>query len=277
MPGPPPIPPVPASPPPVPPLLVMCPKCKNFSSGNYCYHCGAPLHEEDSGHDPFVSFATSFLNIGNIRNWLTMFFTILPKPAANTIRLYKEVRFESALKFMEFSFGFYTLLTAGKITFIALGERISKQPMWKDIFSEIIFLLFAIAGYMITLKLFYWFASKRYGHKNKRDYIKMYCLSAGFLLPAMAIAYYITGGLILNSIDFELPIMLLVFKAIILMALGISSLIYGTICWKYFWNAPNQKVFALLLWGGLLSFIICFIVLVAIFWSLDIDLVPTQR
>ncbi|MEI9946587.1 MAG: zinc ribbon domain-containing protein [Chitinophagaceae bacterium] len=264
-------PPPPLSSPPQPPALVMCPKCHQLSPGNFCSHCGTSLKEDaESIKDPFLSFATSFLNIDNFRHYLKIFFTIFPRPAANTIKLHKVIAFESAMKFMEYSVALYTLLSASKIVFITLGNRISEQALWKDVLVEIMYLLYAVGCYLITLKLFYYFASRKYGKKDKREYIKMYCLFAGFLLPIMGIIYYAVG-------DFISPQALhgsagfLVVKFALSMALGISSLVYGFFCWKYFWNAPDQKVVALLLWAGLISFVSGFILLVIIFWSLNLD------
>jgi hypothetical protein len=248
-----------------PTVVIPCPRCGKMGSGNYCSYCGADLHQQpEKERDPFFSFATNFLNIDNIGQYLKILITILRNPRTNTIEMYKKIPFEAAVKFMEYSVAFYTLCTASNFTFRVFSERIAHDKRWVELVSEITYLLFIVGGYLITLKLFYRFASKRYGAKNKQEYVKLYCVYAGFLIPFIGIIYFFTGIPINDHISVAGFIVNFVF--------GVASMVYSYYIWQYFWGGPGNKVFALLSFAGVISFASLFILRVIIFASLDIDL-----
>jgi hypothetical protein len=252
-------------------LVVPCPGCGRMSAGNFCTHCGANLRQSpQKDKDPFIAFATGFLNLKNIWRYFRLYFKILSSPVVNTIKIYNEISFESSIKFMEVSVAFYTMVTASKLVFITLGEHLLKQTLWKEIFSEILYLVFVAGGYFITLKLFYRFASKRWGKKNKHDYVKMYCLFAGFLLPLSGILYYISGGPV-ATLSANPSVVFFIVRVILNLALAIGSLFYSFHIWQYFWGGPGNRVLAMLLLAGLVSLVTGFAVLVIIFASLNID------
>ncbi len=255
-----------------PTIVVPCPRCGQMGSGNFCNHCGANMRvatEKDT--DPFFAFASGFFNLKNFQRYLQLYFRMLSSPVANTIKAYKVISFENALKFLQLSVAFYTLLTAGKVLYTRVIEKVTKEPLWREVFSEAFYLIAIVGGYLILLKFFYMFASKRWGKQDKHDYVKMYCLFAGFVLPLQGIFFYLTGKFLISpnpravsSLD--------IIRIILNIGFSASVLIYASFIWQYFWKAPGNKVVSMLLWAALLSFIICFVAIILVFSSLNIDL-----
>jgi hypothetical protein len=171
---------------------------------------------------------------------------------------------------MEISLGFYTMVTASKIIFITLGEHLLKQSLWKELFAEILYLVFTVGVYFITLKLFYRFAAKRWGKKNKHDYVRMYCLFSGFLLPLSGILYYISGAPVI-WLTADPSVFFIIFRVLLNLAMAIGSLVYGYHIWQYFWGGPGNKVLAMLLLAGGISLVAGFTVIIIVFASLNID------
>ena len=248
-----------------PTVVVPCPRCGQMGSGNFCNYCGADLHQSpEKNKDPFIAFASGFLNLKNFRRYFQLYFRLLAAPVANTINAYNVISFENSMKFMQMSVAFHTLVTVGKITFTTLGERVAKDKVWQDILAEVSYLIFTVGGYLILLKFFYLLASRRWGKKDKQDYVKMYCLFAGFLLPLTGIFYYLLGRLFASTVS--------VFSVVLNIGLGTATLLYAFYIWQYFWKAPGNKVVAVLLTAALITFLILFPILSIVLWKLDINL-----
>jgi hypothetical protein len=255
-----------------PTVVVPCPRCGQMGSGNFCNHCGADLRSyPERDKDPFAAFASGFLNLKNFQRYLQLYFRLLSAPVANTIKAYDVISFENAVKFLQMSVAFYTLVTASNILFITLGEHLIKQRLWKEIFAEAFYLIVVVGGYLILLNFFYLFASRRWGKKDKHDYVKMYCLFAGFVLPLTAIVYYLSGGPFVSMSTGKISFFV-VLRVLLNIGLSTATLLYAYYVWQYFWKAPGLKVVSMLLWAALISFIICFAAIIVVFSSLDIDL-----
>jgi hypothetical protein len=247
-----------------PTVVVPCPACGRMGSGNYCSSCGADLRKPVKAIDPYLEFADGLINFRNIWHYLKLLTRIIPHPIVNTIRLYNELSFGDAIKFMEYSVTFYIFCNASTVAFRAITNRYLGNNLLGEIFSQALFLIYVGLSYYILLRLFYRFASKRYGSRNKKDYIKMYCLFAGFLLPLTALLNYVTGSV------FSLNLSL--FSAILSITAGILTMVYGYYVWGYFWKAPGPKVFSLLLVAFLISFVISSTTYLLIHAILNIDL-----
>ena len=255
-----------------PTVVVPCPRCGQMGSGNFCNYCGADLHQiPEKNKDPFIAFASGFFNLKNLRRYFQLYFRLLAAPVANTIKTYNVISFDNSMKFLQISVAFYTLVTASKITFITLSERTVKQALWREVLAEVFYLIFMVGGYLILLKFFYLFASKRWGKKDKHDYVKMYCLFAGFLLPLTGILYYLSGGPFVTPAPPGKTGFFDVFRVILGIGFSTAALLYGQYIWEYFWKAPGLKVVQMLLWAALISFIICFTTIAVVFASLRID------
>jgi len=255
-----------------PTVVVPCPRCGQMGSGNFCNHCGANMHaapEKDT--DPFFEFASGFFSLKNIQRYLQLYFRMLTAPVGNTIKAYKVISFENALKFLQLSVAFYTLLTAGKVFYSRVIEKVTKEPLWREVFTETFYLIAIVGGYLILLKFFYMFASKRWGKKDTHDYVKMYCLFAGFALPLQGIFFYLTAKFLTSSNPRELNARDVI-RIILNIGFSTSVLLYASYIWQYFWNAPANKVVSMLLWAALLSFVICFVAIVLVFMIFNIDL-----
>jgi hypothetical protein len=255
-----------------PTIVVPCPRCGQMGSGNFCNYCGANMHvaaEKDT--NPFFAFASGFFNLKNIKRYLQLYFRMLAAPVGNTIKAHKVISFENALKFLQLSVAIYTLLTAGKILYAKVIENMTKEPLWNEVLTEVFYLIAIVCGYLILLKFFYMFASRRWGKKDKHDYVKMYCLFAGFVLPLQGIFFFLTDKFLTseNSREFTSTDIIKIFLSI---GFSTAALLYASYIWQYFWNAPGNKVVSQLLWAALLSFIICYVPLVFLLIAFDIKL-----
>ena len=255
-----------------PQALIQCPGCGKMVSGQYCSYCGTYLLEDpgEKKH-PFLSFVTHFLNIENISHYLKLYFTILRSPVANTIRINKEIFFETSVKFMEYSVTIYTLFAVTK-SFLAPAIPSMENSIlgkWGGKIDELVNSLFIVASYLIILKLFYRWSSKRFGPRDKRDFIKLYCLYAGFYLPIYGVAFLIFGSPL--AWEEHATVSLTIVKVVTYFFLNIAVLIHGFRVWGEFWHAPGNKVISLLMFAGLTSFVIFFVAKIVIYASLDID------
>ena len=259
-----------------PTVVVPCPRCGQMGSGNFCNHCGANMHaanEKDT--DPFIAFASGFFNIKNTKRYLQLYFRMLSSPVANTIKAYQVISFDNALKFLQLSVAFYTLLTAGKVLYTTLSEKVMTPRLWNEVFAETFYLIAVVGGYLILLKFFYMFASKRWGKKDKHDYVKMYCLFAGFLLPLNGLLLYFNFELF-ETTRFAKTTFFIVLTFLLNLVFGTALLLYGHSVWQYFWKGPGLKVLQMLLLATLISYTICFTAIVIVFASLKIDLVQQR-
>ena len=70
-----------------PTVVVPCPRCGQMGSGNFCNYCGANLHQNpEKNKDPFIAFASGFLNLKNLRRYFQLYFRLLAAPVANITR-----------------------------------------------------------------------------------------------------------------------------------------------------------------------------------------------
>lgn len=255
-----------------PTIVVPCPRCGQMGSGNFCDRCGADMHSTaEKDNDPFVSFASGFFELKNYQRYLQLYRRLLLHPVDNTIKAYNVISFDNAGKFLKLSVAFFTLVTAGKSIYTAIVKGIdTKHPLWKEIFPEVFYLIAVVGSYLILLKFFYLFASRKWGKKDKHDYIKMYCLFAGFVLPLTAIFYLLAGNPLMAS-ETGMSGSPNVFTVLLNIIFNTAVLVYAYYIWEYFWKGPGLKVISMLLWAALISFLIFFIVTVIVFASLDID------
>jgi hypothetical protein len=256
-----------------PAQLIQCPGCGRMVSGAYCSYCGEYLVvDSEEKKKPFLSFAKHFLNLDNIGHYLKLYFTILRKPVINTIRVNKEIHFETAVKFIEYSVVLFSLFAVTKSAITPVLERGGHSIFgkWEEKITELLDSILIVISYLIVLKLFYRWASKRFGERDKREYIKLYCLYAGFYLPIFGLAILFLGNPYTVSTDGTK--LLLAIKLITWFLLNIAILFQGFYIWGDFWRAPGNKVVALLMFAGLTSFVIFFVAKVIIYMMLNIDL-----
>jgi hypothetical protein len=254
-----------------PTIVVPCPRCGQMGSGNFCDRCGADMHSSaEKDNDPFVSFASGFFELKNYQRYLQLYRRLLLHPVDNTIKAYNVISFDNAGKFLKLSVAFYTLVTASKSLYTAIARAIDTQHfVWEEIFAEVFYLIAIIAGYLILMKFFYLFASRKFGKKDKHDFVKMYCLFAGFLLPLTGLLYLLIGNPLMAPAT-GMSGSPSAFKVILGIIFNTVVLLYAYYIWEYFWKGPGFKVVSMLLWAALISFLICYIVTLIVYDRLGI-------
>jgi hypothetical protein len=255
-----------------PTIVVPCPRCGQMGSGNFCDRCGADMHSSaEKSNDPYLSFASGFFELKNYQRYIQLYRRLLLHPVANTIKAYEVISFDNAGKFLKLSVAFYTLVTAGKIIYGKIAGKIVKEHLWQEILSEVFYLIIIVGGYLILMKFFYLFASRKWGKKDKHDFVKMYCLFAGFLLPLLGLFYLLAGSPHKYSYTYQ-SIPPNAIKIVLSIVFNTAALLYGYYIWEYFWKAPGLKVLSMLLWAALISFLICYPIHLFALYKLGVEL-----
>lgn len=254
-----------------PTIVVPCPRCGQMGSGNFCDRCGADMHSSaEKDNDPFVSFASGFFELKNYQRYLQLYRRLLLHPVDNTIKAYNVISFDNAGKFLKLSVAFYTLVTAGKVIYNKIVDNIVNDHLWQEILSEVIYLVIIAGGYLILMKFFYLFSSQKWGKKDKHDFVKMYCLFAGFILPLLGLFLLLTDSPNKYSYTFQ-PSSPNVLGIVLGIILNTAFLLYGYYIWEYFWKAPGLKVLSMLLWAALISFLICYPIQIFALYKLGVE------
>jgi hypothetical protein len=242
--------------------FLTCPSCGHTGPGKYCSYCGRPYHEEG---DPYKIFAKSLFNLDGILRYLKLYGFILKKPVANTISTFQKLRLEDAVKFMEYSLGIAVVFSGTGALFKNVLEKTSaSKSIFEDLIVQLLVVAYLVVSYFFIMKLFYRYASKKYGQRNKTEYIKMYCMFAGFTLPVFVFFYQILGGMLFYNIY--------ILRLLATMTSSVLILLYGAYIWQYFWDTKDNRLIFYLMKAGGIVLVVSAVLVLLVFWAMDKDL-----
>lgn len=126
-----------------------------------------------------------------LKQFLRIYLSILRRPIKNTIELHKQIPAADAFKFFVQSFVFFTLIVS--LFTVFRGNDVLKGILL--MLNQIVFLTLATALYYL---FFRWFSGKK---KNFTEFLSLYTLYMGFIMPFFAFGSYLNWNVILMVFD----------------------------------------------------------------------------
>jgi hypothetical protein len=182
-----------------------CDSCGLVDRGEYCSRCGWSMGSSGS---PTRLVAETFLKVGALRRWATLYWTILRAPLPETLRGFRLGRLSDAAKFFEISVGFYFLCLAPSTLF---GEN--------PVVGLVGGALFPLLCWGTTYSLYFrWMRRIAPVRRSSRDFLAFLCLTLGFTFPPMAL--------------FNVPVV----GGVIALLLIVPVYVYLARTWAWFWG-----------------------------------------
>ena len=174
----------------------------------------------------------------DIKKFGKMFFFILRKPISHTIQVFKNIEAQDSFKFFVQSFVIFTIITSLFTAF--RGNDILKSIL--QMLNQIFFLTLA------TMLYFLIFNSISKIKKSFTDFLVLYSLYMGFILPFFAIGTYLNWQLLLLGQDptprsvgpNPFKFILIILGDFVFTGFGIY---YSYRIIRYFWNINFGQIF----------------------------------
>jgi hypothetical protein len=168
----------------------VCAECGTQATGNFCSGCGADLRS-GSGVIGTVSSAA-------VHSVPITFLRILGSPVKATVALAEDPTYRSHVSFLLTGIGIFCLLfvpilmnTSVEAANGALASE-SMQNLVK-VLSQVGVYVGAVITFGLAYGLFRYFAKEP---RTLKEYLKLYCLAFGFILPLYAVYEYASRGLL---------------------------------------------------------------------------------
>ena len=173
------------------PTATACPECGAVANGNFCSSCGADLSEDSSGVFGVVSSTVR-------QSFLATYVRILRSPIKAPVALAEDPSYRQQLSFFVSGLALFGLLIVPILIRAATPTDVTAQysesmQMLLSVLSQVGLYVGAIVTFLLGFVLFHYFAKEP---RSFKAYLKLYCLTFGFILPLYAVYEYVARGLL---------------------------------------------------------------------------------
>jgi hypothetical protein len=212
-----------------------CDSCGLVDRGEYCSRCGWSMGSTGS---PTRLVAETFLKLGALRRWATLYWTILKAPLPETLRGFRQGRFSEAARFFEISAGIYFLCLAS-----SGNDGLGQNEFVRVATAAVV--PFLCWGTMYSL-YYRWMRRVAPVHRTSREFLAFLCLTLGVTLPALAL--------------FTLPVV----GPFLALLLVVPVYVYLARAWAWFWSTSWVRCAAVLLPCNLAGLAVALLVLLPV-------------